>query len=61
MTIPMCYYYKGSTNCYLRLEENFTDGTISIITGYGEVIAVVNSGHELVRVLKDIDDDKYTY
>lgn len=22
MLIPMMYYYKGSSNCYLRLEKN---------------------------------------
>lgn len=59
MTIPMCYYYKGSTNGYVRLEENFNDGTFSIITDYGETVATVTSGHGLASVLKDLCDGKY--
>lgn len=55
----MCYYYKGSTNGYVRLEKNLNDGTFSIITDYGETVATVTSGHGLANVLKGLDDDKY--
>lgn len=57
--MPMSYGYKGSSNCYVRLQNNDKDGTISVITDYGEVVAVCTSGHGVARVLKDLDDDKY--
>lgn len=59
MIIPMRYYYKGSTNGYVRLEKNLNDGTFSIITDYGETVATVTSGHGLANVLKGLGDDKY--
>ena len=55
----MSYYYKGSTNCTVTLQNNKEEGTISVITDYGEVVAVCTSGHGVARVLKDLDDDKY--
>ena len=54
----MGYYYKGSSNCDVTLQDN-EDGTISVITSYGEVVAVCTSGHGVAKVLKDLDDDKY--
>lgn len=59
MTIPMCYYYKGSMNCYLRLKKNLEDESFSIITDYGETVATVCSGHGLAKVLKDLNENKY--
>ena len=59
MTIPMCYFYKGSANCYLRLEKNLEDETISVITDYGETVTTVPSGHGLAKVLKDLGENKY--
>lgn len=59
MCIPMSYYYKGSTNCYLILKMNTEDGTISIITDYNETIAIVTSGHGLAEVLHGLDNNKY--
>ena len=55
----MSYGYKGSTNCTVTLQNNEEEGTISVITDYGEVVAVCTSGHGVARVLKDLDDDKY--
>ena len=57
--IPMSYYYKGSTNCYLTIKNNQNDGTISIITDYGETVAILTSGHGLAKVLADLEDGKY--
>ena len=59
MTIPMCYFYKGSTNCYVYLRKNIEDETISVITDYGETVATVRSGHGLAKVLKDLNENKY--
>lgn len=56
MIIPMCYCYKGSTNCYVYLRKNIEDETISVITDYGET---VRSGHGLAKILKDLDEHKY--
>lgn len=56
--LDMCYGYKGSSNCTVTLQKN-EDETISIITDYGEVVAVCTSGHGITRVLKDLDDEKY--
>lgn len=59
MHIPMDYYYKGSSNCYLHLRRNLEDETITITTDFGERIAVVCSGDELAKVLKNLmDGDK---
>ena len=41
--IPMCYFYKGSVNGYIRLQKNLEDETFSIITDYGETIATVTN------------------
>ena len=59
MIIPMDYYYKGSTNCYLTLKKNKHDDTISVITGYNETVATVTSGHALAKVLQDLDNGVY--
>lgn len=59
MHIPMNYYYKGSSNCYLNFKRNLEDEKITITTDFGERIAVVYSGDELAKVLKSlIDGDK---
>ena len=55
----MGYYYKGSMNSTVTLQNNEEDGTISVITDYGEVVAVCTSGHSVAKVLKDLDEDKY--
>lgn len=55
----MCYGYKGSSNCTVTLQKNKDDDTVSVITDYGEVVAVCTSDHGVARVLKDLDDEKY--
>ena len=57
--LNMCYNYKGSSNCTVTLQKNIEDNTISIISDYGEVVAICTSGHSVVKVLKDLDDEKY--
>ena len=57
--LDMGYGYKGSFNCTVTLQKNMEDNTISVITDYGEVVAVCTSGHGVAKVLKDLDDDKY--
>lgn len=59
ITLDMSYGYKGSMNCTVTLRKNEEDDTISVITSYGEVVAVCTSGHGVAKVLKDLDDDKY--
>lgn len=59
LTLDMCYGYKGSSNCTVILQKNTEDDTISVITDYGEVVAVCISGPDVARVLKDLDDEKY--
>lgn len=55
----MQYYYKGSSNITVTLQKNKSDNTISVITDYGEVVAVCFSGNDVARVLKDLNDEKY--
>lgn len=59
ITLDMCYGYKGSFNGTVTLRKNIEDNTISIITDYGEVVAVCTSGHGVAKVLKDLNDEKY--
>ena len=59
ITLDMCYGYKGSFNVTVNLRKNIEDNTISIITDYGEVVAVCTSGHGVAKVLKDLNDEKY--
>lgn len=59
LILDMCYGYKGSSNCTVTLQKNMKDNTTSVITDYGEVVAVCTSGHGVTRVLKDLDDEKY--
>lgn len=59
IVLDMCYGYKGSSNRTVTLQKNKDDDTISVITDYGEVVAVCTSGHGVARVLKDLDDEEY--
>lgn len=64
MLIPMMYYYKGSSNCYIRLEKDPVDETFRLISDYGEVIRingspVILSGHGLAEALIDLEENKY--
>lgn len=59
ITIPMDYYYRGSTNCYLYLIHHINEGTISIMTSYNETVAMVTCGDKLAKVLTDLSDGKY--
>lgn len=62
--IPMTYYYKGSSNGYIRLEKDPIDETFRLISDYGEVIRingspVILSGHGLAEALIDLDEGRY--
>ena len=64
MLIPMMYYYKGSSNCYIRLEKDPADETFRLISDYGEMIRingspVILSGHDLAEALTELDEGKY--
>ena len=36
MLIPMMYYYKGSSNCYIRLEKDPLNETFRLIVTTGK-------------------------
>lgn len=57
MFLDMTYYYKGSSN--IRLELRQVDDDIDLITDYGERITSVQTGYGLMRVLEDLNADKY--
>ena len=57
MVIDMTYYYKGSSNTYLKLIEH--PYGIDLVTEYGETITSVTTGYGLMRVLEDLYDEKY--
>lgn len=61
ITIPMSYYYHGSSNIYLTINYNDEDGLITLVTDYGETLATCTSGHALARILHDLETtDMYT-
>ena len=61
ITIPMSYYYHGSSNCYLTINYDDKQGLITIITSYGETLATCSSGHGLAKILHDLNTtDMYT-
>ena len=60
----MMYYYKGSSNCCIRLEKDPADETFRLISDYGEVIringsSVILSGHGIAEALIDLGEGKY--
>ena len=64
MLIPMTYYYKGSSNCCIRLVKDPIDETFRLINDYGEVIRingspVILSGNGLAEALIDLNEGKY--
>lgn len=59
MNIPMGYYYKGSSNWYLHLTWEDSEGLLYVKTDFGETIATLTSAHGLAKVLKDLEDGVY--
>ena len=59
ITLDMTYGYKGSSNCTVTLQKNVEDGTISVITDYGETVATCTSGHQVATILSDLNNEKY--
>jgi hypothetical protein len=58
-TMDMTYSYKGSLCHTVTLEQHTETGNITIVTNYGEVVAVCASGNQVAEVLKDLSDGKY--
>ena len=64
MLIPMMYYYKGSSNCYIQKKKDPVYETFRLISDYGEVIRingspVILSGHGLAEALTELNEGKY--
>jgi hypothetical protein len=57
MKLSLIYYYKGSTNCYLRLEQS--GDVILLYTDYNELITTIQTAHELVMVINELSSGKY--
>jgi hypothetical protein len=52
------YYYKGSTNCYLHMEQVNGD-EIQLSTDYGEKIKDVYTTIDLIKAINDLENGKY--
>lgn len=59
MYIMAGYNYKGSMNCSLTFVEGAEEGSIDLMTDYGEKIATVHDTSELMEVLNKLDRDEY--
>lgn len=59
VTLMSSYNYKGSINCSLTLMER-EDGDVDLLTSYGERIKTIQSDSDLMRVLKDLEENKYS-
>ena len=57
-TIPMDYYYKGSSNIYLHLTKNAYDN-IELRTDYGEFVGVYSSWDMLRNAVDMLASGKY--
>lgn len=57
-TIPMDYYYKGSSNINLHLKKNDFDN-IELRTDYGEFVGVYSGAETLCKAIMDLADGKY--
>lgn len=57
--MDMVYPFKGSLCHYVVLEKDRGFGSITVITNYGEVVAVCTGGNQAAEVLKDLSDEKY--
>ena len=60
----MTYYYKGSSNRYIRLEKDGDCQCFHLISDYGEVIRIngrstIFSGHGLAEALTALDKGEY--
>lgn len=57
-TIPMDYYYKGSSNCYLHLTKNSYDN-IEVRTDFGEFVGVYSGWDTLCKAAQELATGKY--
>lgn len=56
--LPCSYYYKGSTNIYVRL-DSFVEGAVEIYSDYNELMSTVTSYSQFRKFMDDLMDDKY--
>ena len=52
-TMDMIYYYN------VTLQYNKATDTYSVITTYGEVIAICDSGHGVIKTLLELENGAY--
>lgn len=57
-TIPMVYYYKGSSNSYLHLMKNGF-GNVEVRTDYGEFVGVYSNWNTLSKAAEELAAGKY--
>ena len=55
----MSYAYKDSLNYSVTLRKNKENDNISVVTTYGEIVAICKDAYDVARVLKNLGDDKY--
>lgn len=60
-TMDMVYSYKGSLCHTVTLEQHAETGNITIVTNYGETVAVCASGNQVAKVLKDLSDGECAF
>lgn len=60
ITLPLAYTYNGTHNGAVRLlQKQNEDGTIHLVNDYGETMARVRDGNQLVWVLNDLRFGEY--
>lgn len=58
LTLENAYYFKGSTNCVMTI-CTMNDGTINVVSQYGERMMTCLSVKNLAIFLSDLMNGKY--
>nr|DAJ90359.1 MAG TPA: hypothetical protein [Caudoviricetes sp.] len=58
ITLDDAYYFKGSTNCVMTI-CTMDDGTINVVSQYGERMMTCTSVKDLAAFLSDLMSGKY--
>lgn len=58
LTLDDAYYFKGSTNCVMTI-CTMDDGTINVVSQYGERMMTCVSVKSLATFLSDLMSGKY--
>lgn len=58
ITLDDAYYFKGSTNCVMTI-CTMDDGTINVVSQYGERMITCTSVKSLAAFLSDLMSGKY--